>query len=595
MVLSMASDNRFPPDVKKRINAWLEGAYDKQTKEEIRSLLQKDPQSLIDAFYTDLAFGTGGMRGLMGVGTNRLNIYTIQMATQGLCNYLIKKKHAGSLSAVVGFDSRHNSQEFAWQTARVLAGNGIKVHLLAELRPTPFISFVCRIKKADIAVMITASHNPKEYNGYKVYWSDGAQVVYPHDSGIVQEANEIKSIEQIHLASKDSPLIDILHEELDQSYLDAIRPLQHFPKENLEKGYGLKIAYTPLHGTGITLTPKALEDWGFTTVEKVESQSIPDGDFPTVAFPNPEYKDALQLGIDLLLRNHCDILIANDPDADRMGVVVLHQEKPVILNGNQVASICTDFLCKVLTEQGKMPANGAFVTTIVSSELIKEIASSYHKNCFEVLTGFKYIGEKIHQWETSQKPTFEFIFGAEESYGYLLGTHARDKDAIVCSCLIAEIALHAKLQGKTLIDLLNGIYKKYGVFQEKQASINFNPGKEGMENMHGMMQQLRNYPPQEIASSKVLFIEDYQLSVRQHFDSSEMEILNLPKSDVLLFRLSDKTRIVIRPSGTEPKLKIYASVRCPPSTPIEPTVAQCKKRLDFLLNALTQLLDLLRN
>lgn len=587
----MVISNGFPPDIKKRISQWLEGPYDENTKREIRTRLEKDPQSLIDAFYTDLAFGTGGMRGLMGVGTNRLNVYTIQMATQGLANYLIQQKnHSPSLSAVVGFDSRHHSEEFAWQTARVLAGNGIKVYLLTKLRPTPFISFACRTKRADAAIMITASHNPKEYNGYKVYWSDGAQVVHPHDTGIVKEADKIKTIEQIKLSIKNSPLITLLEEELDQPYLDAIRPLQHFPKENLQNGNTLKIAYTPLHGTGITLTPKALFDWGFTSIEKVAEQSIPDGDFPTVAFPNPEYKEALQLGIDLLLKKHCDILIANDPDADRMGIVAMHQGKPVILNGNEVAAICTDFLCRVLTEQKKMPIHGAFVTTIVSTELIKQISSAYQKNCFEVLTGFKYIGEKIHQWETSE-PTYQFLFGAEESYGYLIGTHARDKDAIVCSCFIAEIALHAKMQGKTLIDLLTQIYEKYGVFREKQSSLNFKPGEEEMEKMQKMMDALRNHPPQQINGSKILYLEDYKRGLRVHFTSSETEKLTLPRSDVLLFRLEDKCRIVIRPSGTEPKVKIYVSARIPPFEPIDEAIEKCDKKCDVLISQMTQILS----
>jgi phosphoglucomutase/phosphomannomutase len=580
----------IPPDVQKRIDQWLKGPYDDQTKAEIRRLLEKDPQSLIDAFYSDLAFGTGGMRGLMGVGTNRLNIYTIQMATQGLANYLLKQKKGSPLSAVIGFDCRHHSEEFAWEAARTLAGNGITVYLLTELRPTPFISFACRTKKADAAIMITASHNPKEYNGYKVYWSDGAQVVAPHDSGIVKEANQIKGLEQIKIAAKNSPLIKTLRDELDKPYLDAIRPLQHFPSDNREKGHTLKIVYTPLHGTGITLTPKALADWGFTSIADVKQQSVPDGDFPTVPFPNPEYKEALQLGTDLLMATSSDILLANDPDADRMGVVAMHQGKPVILNGNEVASVCTQYLCTVLSEQKKMPPNGAFVTTIVSTELIHEIASAYHAACFEVLTGFKYIGEKIHEWEIST-PSYQFLFGAEESYGYLIGTHARDKDAIVCSCLLAEIALHAKTNGKTLVDLLHEIYKKYGVFREKQASHNFKPGKEEMDKMQAMMVRLRQNPPHEIAGSEVLIIEDYERGIRMHLDSSKTEKLTLPRSDVLLLRLSDKSRLVIRPSGTEPKIKIYASARQHTTSSIEPAIAQCDARLDELLNAVMKLLS----
>lgn len=579
----------LPPDVKQRVDAWLEGPYDEKTKQDVRALA-KNPQALIDAFYTDLAFGTGGMRGLMGVGTARLNIYTIQMATQGLANYLHTQKKGHPLCVVIGFDSRHHSEEFAWTAARVLAGNKIHVFLLTQLRPTPFVSFACRHKKADAAIMITASHNPKEYNGYKVYWSDGAQVVHPHDSGIVKEANGIKSLEQIHLATPNDPLITRLTDELDAPYLDAIRPLQHFPDANKKHGPTLHIIYTPLHGTGITLTPRALADWGFTAVEPVKAQSTPDGDFPTTPFPNPEYKEALELGIDLLQKKSADLCIANDPDADRMGVVVRHQGKPFILNGNEVASLCTAFLLKTLSEQKRLPENGAVVTTIVSTELIKQITTAYRKTCFEVLTGFKYIGEKIHEWETS-KPSYQFLFGAEESYGYLIGTHARDKDAIVCSCLIAEIALHAKQQGKTLADLLYSLYEIYGVFREKQTSLNFQPNKEEMQKMAHLMQTLRSRPPHDIANSRIVLIEDYLSGQRHHVDSGKTEALTLPKSDVLLFRLQDKSRLVIRPSGTEPKVKIYASTSLPPSNAITSHIAQCDARLDALVAGLRLFLN----
>jgi phosphomannomutase len=582
----MTNSAVLAPDIQKRVDYWLEGPFDEKTKAEVRALIEKNPQGLIDAFFTDLSFGTGGMRGIMGPGTTRMNIYTIRLATQGLASYLRKQNNHSKLSVLIGFDSRHHSQEFAKEAARVLAGNGIHVYLLNELRPTPYISFACRFKKASSAIMITASHNPKEYNGYKVYWSDGAQVVYPHDEGIVKEAEKLKDLSSVHLAPFNDPLIEIVPTSpLDDEYLKAIAPLQHFPQENKKNGPSLKIIYTSLHGTGITVVPKALKQWGFSTIKMVENQITIDGDFPTVTFPNPEYKETLKLGIDHLEQTQSDIVLATDPDADRIGVVVKHQGKSVLFNGNEIAAICVDYLCEILTNLGTMPPQGAFVTTIVTTELLKKIARTFQKPCFEVLTGFKYIGEKIHLWETS-KDGYQFIFGAEESYGYLLGTHARDKDAIITSCLIAEIALYAKLQGQTLLDRLHKIYRKYGVFQEKQMSINFNPGKAGMEQMASVMERLRSDPPKDIAGKSVVSIEDYEK--RLHFDlkSGKTQQLELPKSDVLLFRLADNTRLVIRPSGTEPKIKIYGGVSMEDFKTIEEAIQECDKRLGLFLDTL---------
>jgi phosphomannomutase len=582
---AMTGSTAMTPDIQKRVDYWLKGPFDDKTKAEVRSLVEKNPQGLIDAFFSDLSFGTGGMRGIMGPGTTRMNIYTIRLATQGLANYLRKQNDQSPLSVLIGFDSRHHSEEFAKEAARVLAGNGIHVYLLSQLRPTPYISFACRFKKANAAIMITASHNPKEYNGYKVYWRDGAQVVYPHDEGIVKEAEALKDLSSVHLAPPTDPLIEIVPTTLDDEYLKAIAPLQHFPQENKQKGSSLKIVYTSLHGTGSTIVPRALKEWGFSTIHLVDIQVTIDGDFPTVAFPNPEYKETLKLGIENLERTQSDIVLATDPDADRIGVVIRHQGKSVIINGNEMAAICVDYLCETLTKLGTMPPKGAFVTTIVTTELFKTIANAYQKACFEVLTGFKYIGEKIHLWENT-KDGYQFIFGAEESYGYLLGTHARDKDAIISSCLIAEIALHDKLQGQTLLDRLYKIYRKQGVFREKQMSINFNPGKEGMGQMASVMDHLRSNPPKNVAGKAVISIEDYEKRERVYLDSGKTEKLELPKSDVLLFRLADKTRLVIRPSGTEPKIKIYGSVSADNFKTIDEGIQECDQRLDLFLDAL---------
>ena len=567
----------LPPDIEKRVSYWLNGPFDEKTKEEVR-LLQKDPQTLIDAFFCDLSFGTGGMRGLMGVGTNRLNNYTIRLATQGLANYLKKQPQKKHLSVVIGFDSRHHSEEFAREAAHVLAGNGIHVYLLSALRPTPYISFACRFKKASAAIMITASHNPKEYNGYKVYWSDGAQVVHPHDEGIVKEVESLKSLDEVKLGTS---IETVAVEPLDQEYLKAIAPLQHFKQESHAQGNSLQIVYTSLHGTGITMIPQALKEWGFSTIHFVDNQITLDGDFPTVQFPNPEYPETLKLGIEKMRATGSDILLASDPDADRLGVVVKHQGKPTLINGNELAAICVDYLGSIL----KLDQKKAFVTTIVTTELLKKIAHSYGATLIEVLTGFKYIGEKIHLWETS-KEGYQFIFGAEESYGYLLGTHARDKDAIVTSCLIAEMALHAKLKGITLIDCLHQIYKKHGIYRESQASLNFKPGQEGMEQMAAVMDKLRSHPPEAIGGKAVIYYEDYEKQKRIYIKDKREELLELPVSDVLLFRLEDDSRLVIRPSGTEPKVKIYGSVSIKIVDTMESGIALCDAKLNNLMQAL---------
>ena len=411
----------IPTDIQKRAEAWLNSPFDPDTQNQVRLLMQK-PQELVDAFFCDLSFGTGGMRGLMGVGTNRLNIYTIQRATQGLANYVNQQKKTGKV--VIGFDSRHHSKEFAEEAAKVLAANQIQVFLINELRPTPYISFACRFMQADAAIMITASHNPAQYNGYKVYWSDGGQVVLPHDIGIMQEVEKISQPSQIHLSDLSNPVIQQIGNSLDQPYLQAIAPLQVFPEQDHQMGKDLKITYTSLHGTGSTIVPQALTQWGFDQIYLVKEQCQPDGSFPTVAFPNPEHKETFTMGLKYMLDTKSDLLIATDPDADRIGIAILHHNKPILFDGNQVAAICADYLTQVLSSENKMPARAAIVTTIVSTQLLKKIAKRYKIDYREVLTGFKYIGELIHKWEQSQESP-HFLFGAEESYGYLIGTHAK--------------------------------------------------------------------------------------------------------------------------------------------------------------------------
>ncbi len=576
-------ENLMDAAITKRVDAWLAGPFDEKTKHTLQDMIQKNPSEVINAFYKDLEFGTGGLRGIMGIGTNRMNSYTVKRSTQGLANYLLKQFPDEKISVFIGFDSRHNSALFALDAARVFAGNGISVFLLRELRPTPFISFGCRQKKCRAAVMITASHNPAEYNGYKVYWSDGAQIVPPHDLGIMQEIEKISSTGQIKTAEETSSLIERIDGQLDQAYIEAIRKLQLLPEQNKKEGSHLKITYTSLHGTGITLTPKALQDWGFTTINYVESQIIPDGDFPTVKYPNPEYREALSLGIEKLMQSHYDILLATDPDADRLGVVVNHRGEAVILSGNEIACLCVEYLGRMLSSLKKMPKKPAFITTIVSSELFKTIATSYHADCFEVLTGFKYIGELIHLFEL-HPGSHEFLFGAEESYGYLVGTHSRDKDAVVSSCLLAEIALYAKGQGQTLIDFLHSIYQKYGLFREKQLSLEFSAGKEGMEAMQKLMHKLRDTPMHFLLDEPVTSVEDYLKLEKTDLLTHTKEPLTLPKSDVLLYRASDRVKLVIRPSGTEPKVKLYAGVKHALFSSIQQGIEECDAKLDALLS-----------
>ena len=556
------------------MRAWLEGPIDEGSKEEIRALQKKDPKALADAFFTDLDFGTGGLRGLMGVGTNRLNIYTIRLSTQGLANYILKQEAPHRVA--ICYDSRHNSRLFAEESARVLAANGIEVLLSKDLRPTPFASFVVRREKCLCGIMITASHNPAAYNGYKVYWSDGAQVVPPHDVGIMAEIEKIKSFTDVKLTDLESSLIKPLNEKLDQAYIDAIRPLQFFPEQNRTHGKELKICYTSLHGTGITLVPKALANWGFPDISYVQEQIKPDGDFPTVKFPNPEFKEALALGIEKMKETASDILIANDPDADRTGLVVLHKNQPVILTGNEIGALSVHFICETLREKKNIPPKAAFVTTIVSTELIKAIAAAYGITCALVLTGFKYIAEKIRQWEESPNSP-QFLFGAEESYGYLLGTVVRDKDAIIASCLLAEMALDAKLQQQTLVDRLHALYTRFGLFQEKQYSVTFSSGQEEETKIKAIMGNLRKEPPAQIAGKKVVQVEDYLNGIQ-----------GLPKSDVLLFRLADESKLILRPSGTEPKIKLYCSVRLKTFPSIEEGMALCEKNLTALIEGFKQ-------
>jgi phosphoglucomutase/phosphomannomutase len=572
----------------KNVNLWLEGAYDANVKAHIRHLLKEDPQQILDAFYTSLTLGTGGLRGLMGIGTNRINVYTVRGATQGLANYIQKQPQSYTQPAVcIGYDSRQHSQEFAQEAAKVLAANQIQVYVFQDLRPTPLVSFACRHLHCIAAIMITASHNPPSYNGYKIYWTDGGQVVSPHDKAIMAEITKIVDPTMVKRTSLSHPLIKTLHNEIDDAYIQSMAMLQNYPDINRKNGSKLKIVYTSLHGTGITLFPRALQAWGFENVTYVESQIVPDGLFPTVKSPNPEEPATLEKGIDLLHAIQGDILIATDPDADRIGVAVLHQNEVIQIDGNQIAVLCLEHICSALNSQKRLPMQAAFIKTLSMTELFKTICEKYHRACFSVLTGFKYIAEKIHEWETLPNG-YQYIFGGEESYGYLLGTDVRDKDAIISSALIAEVALHAKLENKTLVDKLHDLYRLYGFYQEDILSLSFSETKEGKEKIARGMHYLRESKFSHILDIPVVSIEDYSISTKFHLNPDKIESLNLPIANMILYWLADKTKIIIRPSGTEPKIKIYCSVCEKNVTSISTNKALCLQRSQRLLQFLKQ-------
>ncbi len=567
-------------ETQKRIDFWLEKNFDEKTKEEIKRLQKSDEAALIDAFYTELSFGTGGMRGLMGIGTNRMNIYTVRWATQGLANYL-KKANPGkeNLSCAIGYDSRHNSKLFAEESARVLAGNGINVFIFSEIRPTPLVSFACRFHRCNAAIMVTASHNPPQYNGYKVYWEDGAQVLPPHDVGIIKEVKALDDPDQVKLAPISSDRIRSMGKEVDDAYLEAITPLQLWKKEG---GKDLSILYSSLHGTGITMVPAALKRFGFTNLDFVDEQIIPDGDFPTCKKPNPEEHAALSLGIEKTLKEECDIFIATDPDCDRLGVVVRHNGKAIALTGNQILSIAAEYVCKAFSPMPKKPA---FVKTIVTTELFRDIVEAHGGTCFDVLTGFKYIAEKIRTWEEAPD-SYQFVFGGEESYGCLLGTVVRDKDAVIASCLVSEIAHHAKMHNKTLVDYLNDIYMRYGLFVEHLSSLDFQETKEGKEAMQKTMQRFRENCPTKILDHTVVRLGDLLQSKWHDLRTNQDEKIDLPISDVLILELDDKSRIVIRPSGTEPRIKIYILTHEKPELIKEIGLEKAWERVDAKAKAL---------
>lgn len=541
------------------INAeqWLNSdSINEDIKKEIKRLKEENIDEFNDAFYKKLAFGTGGLRGVMGVGTNRMNSIVVAMATQGFATYIKEQNSAKQeIKVAIAFDSRNNSKDFATIVAKVFAGNGFKVFLFENIHPTPLLSFAVRELHCDAGVMLTASHNPKEYNGYKAYWNDGAQLVFPHDENVITRVDAINDISQV-IMQENMDNITILSDEFDKIYFEKIKTLSLADK-GLENYKNIKIAYTPLHGTGFRIVPEALKLYGFNNIVTEKQQSIPDGNFPTTVSPNPEERKALELGIKLMEEEKADILLATDPDADREALTIRDNEgKVMMLNGNQTATLLTYYILQRYTELGLLKGNEFIIKTIVTSELIKVLAEDYKVKCYDVLTGFKWIADKILNLEGKE----QYIGGGEESYGYLLGDFVRDKDAVSTCCILAEMCAWARQNGKTIYDILLEIYRKYGYYQDGLVSI-VRKGKTGAEEIEKMMSDFRNNPPKTIIGKRVVKINDIELQISKDLINNKEEKLSLPKSNVLQYYLEDGSKISVRPSGTEPKIKFYFGVR----------------------------------
>ncbi|RZK89334.1 MAG: phospho-sugar mutase, partial [Pedobacter sp.] len=540
------------------INQWLSGNYDETTKSEIQTLVDNNSTTeLTDAFYKSLEFGTGGLRGIMGAGSNRINKYTIGTATQGLANYLNNKYPGEKISVAIAHDSRNNSDYFAGITADVFSANGIHVYFFEALRPTPELSFAVRHFGCKSGVMLTASHNPKEYNGYKAYGADGGQFTSPDDKLVIDEVNKIKSIDEVKFDRVDAN-VELIGEAVDKLYLDGITALSLSP-DAINRQHDLKIVYSPIHGTGITLVPKALAQFGFTNVTLVEEQSKPDGNFPTVVYPNPEEKEALTLAMNKAKEIDADLVLATDPDADRVGIAVKDNDGEwVLLNGNQTGSLLINYLLTAWQEHGKLDGNQFIVKTIVTSNLIEEIANKKNVTYYNTLTGFKYIGQLMTELEGKKY----FIGGGEESYGYLIGDLVRDKDAVVSAAFISEMTAYYKDKGASLYNALLDMYVEYGLYKEDLVSLT-KKGKTGAEEIKAMMVKFRENPPASLGGSKVSVLKDYELSQETDLATGKVTKLDYPTSDVLQFITEDGSIVSARPSGTEPKIKFYCSVNAP--------------------------------
>lgn len=542
------------PETTQKIATWLNGNYDEATKNTIKDLQNSHPTELEESFYKNLEFGTGGLRGIMGVGTNRINKYTIGMATQGFANYLLKTYPNESISVAIGHDSRNNARFFAETTAQVFAANGIQVHIFETLRPTPELSFAIRHLGCKAGVVCTASHNPKEYNGYKAYWNDGGQLVPPHDKNVIKEVEAIQSVDDVKWTGGDAN-IHLMGTSMDDAYIKMVKSLSVYP-EVIAAQKDLKIVYTPIHGTGITLVPRVLSEFGFTNVTIVEEQSNPDGNFPTVGYPNPEESETMAIGLAKAKALDADILLGTDPDADRVGIGVKnHKGEWVLMNGNQTAVLAFAYMMEARKAKGIAQPNDMVITTIVTSEMINQVAKQNQVNCYNVLTGFKWIAELIKEKEAKEN----YIIGGEESFGLMIGDQIRDKDAVSAVALLCEMAAYEKSKGRTLFDKMIDLYVQYGFYYEHLISIT-KKGMNGQQEIAAMMEGYRKNPPAQINGVKVVSLLDYELQKGTNLITGETWAIQLPKSNVLQFITEDGSKISARPSGTEPKIKFYFSV-----------------------------------
>ena len=536
-----------------KAKSWLSSSFDEKTRSQVEKLILENYAELEESFYKDLDFGTGGMRGIMGVGTNRMNIYTVAMATQGLSNYLKQVYPGEKIKVAIAYDSRINSPLFASKASEIFSANGIEVYAFQDLRPTPELSYTIRELGCHSGIVITASHNPKEFNGYKVYWNDGGQLVPPHDKNIIQEVRKINSMADVkQVIIRDH--IKLLSGKIDSQYREEV--IRQCVNKELIQNSDLKVVYTSIHGTGITMIPDTLREAGFKEVHIVEEQSKPDGNFPTVKSPNPEEESAMSIGLEKARDINADILLGTDPDTDRVGIAVRNKNHLELLNGNQAAVLIIYYMLSQLRDKGELKSNHFTAKTIVTTQLIDAICESFKVNCYNTLTGFKYIAEQIRLREGKEK----FVAGGEESYGYLIGDYTRDKDAVVSSLILCEIAAWAKQRGLSLFDLLKMIYSEFGFYKETLVSLT-KKGRRGAEEIQEMMDNFRKEPKKEILGKKLLKTKDYLESIEKSAISGNISVIDLPKSNVFQMFYEDGYTVTARPSGTEPKIKFYIAVR----------------------------------